>query len=55
VVPEEEIARRLHSRSIYSLCATGHSVGPHRGAACPQCGGRLLPRTDDNETADLEP
>jgi adenylate kinase len=54
VVPEEEIVRRLHSRSICRLCGTGASVGAHVGAACAKCGGRLVQRTDDNETVVLE-
>src|SRR5712675_2217474 len=54
VVPEEEIVRRLHSRSICRLCGTGASVGATVGAACAKCGGRLVQRTDDNEAVVLE-
>jgi adenylate kinase len=54
VVPEEEIVRRLHSRSICRICGTGASVGAHVGAACAKCGGRLVQRTDDNEAVVLE-
>src|SRR5258708_31546742 len=49
VVPEEELVRRLGTRSICRLCGTGASVGSTVGAACAKCGGRLGQRTDDNQ------
>jgi adenylate kinase len=54
VVPEDELVRRLGTRSICRLCGTGASVGSTVGAACAKCGGRLVQRTDDNQTVVLE-
>ena len=54
VVPENELVRRLGARSICRLCGTGAPVGSAVGSACAKCGGRLVPRTDDNHTVVLE-
>ena len=54
VVPEDELVRRLGTRSICRLCGTGASVGSTVGAACAKCGGRLVQRTDDNQAVVLE-
>jgi adenylate kinase len=54
VVPEEELVRRLGTRSICRLCGTGAEVGSSVGAACARCGGRLVQRTDDNQAVVLE-
>ena len=54
VVPEDELVRRLSTRSICRLCGTGASVGSTVGAACAKCGGRLVQRTDDNQAVVLE-
>jgi len=54
VVPEDELVRRLGTRSICRLCGTGASVGSTVGAACAKCGGRLVQRTDDNQMVVLE-
>jgi adenylate kinase len=54
VVPEDELVRRLGTRSICRLCGTGASVGTTVGAACAKCGGRLVQRTDDNQAVVLE-
>ena len=54
VVPEDELVRRLGSRSICRLCGTGAPVGSAVGAACVKCGGRLVQRTDDNQAVVLE-
>jgi adenylate kinase len=54
VVPEDELVRRLGTRSICRLCGTGAAVGSPVGAACLKCGGRLVPRTDDNQAVVLE-
>jgi adenylate kinase len=54
VVPEDELVRRLGTRSICRLCGTGASVGSTVGAACGKCGGRLVQRTDDNQAVVLE-
>ena len=54
VVPEDELVRRLGTRSICRLCGTGAAIGSTVGAACAKCGGRLVQRTDDNEAVVLE-
>jgi len=54
VVPENELVRRLGTRSICRLCGTGAPVGSAVGAACVKCGGRLVQRTDDNQAVVLE-
>jgi len=54
VVPEDELVRRLGTRSICRLCGTGAPVGSAVGAACVKCGGRLVQRTDDNQAVVLE-
>ena len=54
VVPEDELVRRLGTRSICRLCGTGAPVGSGVGAACTKCGGRLVQRTDDNQAVVLE-
>ena len=54
VVPEDELVRRLGSRSICRLCGTGAQVGSSVGAACAKCGGRLVQRTDDIQAVVLE-
>jgi adenylate kinase len=54
VVPEDELVRRLGARSICRLCGTGAPVGSPVGAACAKCGGRLVQRTDDNQSVVLE-
>jgi adenylate kinase len=54
VVPEDELVRRLGTRSICRLCGTGAPVGSGVGAACAKCGGRLVQRTDDNQAVVLE-
>jgi len=52
-VPEDELVRRLACRRICSNCGTG--ADPFGGAStCKQCGGRLVPRTDDNKDVVLE-
>jgi adenylate kinase len=54
VVPEAELVRRLGTRSICRLCGANAAVGSTVGAACLKCGGRLVQRTDDNQTVVLE-
>jgi len=54
VVPEDELVRRLGTRSICRLCGTGASVGSTVGAACAKCGGPLVQRADDNQAIVIE-
>src|SRR5258708_13658246 len=49
VVPEDELVRRLGTRSICRLCGTGASVGSTVGAACAKCGGPLVQRPGANQ------
>jgi adenylate kinase len=46
VVPEEELVRRLAARRICSKCGTNADSGD---SVCQQCGGTLVPRSDDDE------
>ena len=46
VVPEEELVRRLAARRICSECGTNADSGD---SVCRQCGGTLVPRSDDDE------
>ena len=46
VVPEEELVRRLAARRICSTCGTNADSGD---SVCRQCGGTLVPRSDDDE------
>ncbi len=46
VVPEEELVRRLAARRICSKCGTNADSGD---SVCLQCGGTLVPRSDDDE------
>lgn len=55
VVPEEEVVRRITSRRVCSRCGATYGAGEPKDASgqvidvCPQCGGRLVQRADDNE------
>ena len=46
VVPEEDLVRRLAARRICSECGTNADSGDSVGR---QCGGTLVPRSDDDE------
>jgi adenylate kinase len=46
VVPEEELVRRLAARRICSKCGTNADSSD---SVCQQCGGTLVPRSDDDE------
>lgn len=48
VVPESEVLRRLASRMVCSECGT-NAQDDVDYASCHDCGGRLLPRADDEE------
>jgi adenylate kinase len=54
VVPEDELVRRLGTRTICRLCGETGPVGCEVGGACAKCGGRLVQRTDDNKAVVLE-
>src|SRR5690242_4069859 len=49
-VPDDEIVRRMSSRTVCSTCQTPYSdLEP--GARCPNCGGTVVRRTDDEPAA----
>jgi len=51
-VPDEELVRRVRSRRICADCGTSVSAfsgDPAAAEVCRNCGGRLVPRSDDNE------
>ena len=49
VVPESEVLRRLASRMVCSECGA-NAQDDRDYSSCHDCGGRLLPRADDEET-----
>lgn len=49
-VPDEEIVRRMSSRTVCSTCQTPYSDRPP-GTICPNCGGTLARRSDDEPVA----
>jgi adenylate kinase len=49
-VPDEEIVRRMASRTVCSTCQTPYSDLPP-GAKCPNCGGVVVRRVDDEPEA----
>ena len=49
-VPDEEIVRRMGTRTVCSTCQTPYSDQPP-GAKCPNCGGVVMRRTDDEPEA----
>jgi adenylate kinase len=49
-VPDEEIVRRMGTRTVCSTCQTPYSdLAP--GGKCPNCGGVVMRRTDDEPEA----
>jgi adenylate kinase len=54
VVPEAELVRRLGTRMICDDCGTGAPIGSAVGAACANCGGKLVQRPDDNQAIVIE-
>ncbi|MGE3273493.1 MAG: adenylate kinase [Vicinamibacterales bacterium] len=51
-VPDEELVRRVRGRRICASCGTtvsAFNADPARMEKCQVCGGRLVPRSDDNE------
>ena len=54
VVPEAELVRRLSMRMVCETCGeTAHGAAA-QAADCQRCGGRLVQRSDDNDTVVLE-
>jgi adenylate kinase len=49
-VPDDEIVRRLSSRTICDRCQTPYT-GREPGTPCDKCGGRLVRRKDDEPDA----
>ncbi|HZI41676.1 MAG TPA: adenylate kinase [Gemmatimonadaceae bacterium] len=49
-VPDEEIVRRMGTRTVCSTCQTPYSDLPP-GGKCPNCGGVVMRRTDDEPEA----
>jgi adenylate kinase len=49
-VPDEEIVRRMSTRTVCSTCQTPYSNLPP-GATCPNCGGVVMRRSDDEPEA----
>lgn len=49
-VPDEEIVRRMGTRTVCSTCQTPYSDLPP-GAKCPNCGGVVVRRSDDEPDA----
>jgi adenylate kinase len=49
-VPDDEIVRRLSSRTICDRCQTPYT-GREPGTPCDKCGGRLVRRKDDEPEA----
>jgi len=54
VVPNEELARRLSSRRICSVCGMNAEPLQDPKAACQRCRGVFVSRTDDTEAVVLE-
>lgn len=51
-VPDEELVRRVRSRRVCANCGTNASAftgDPAQAEKCQKCGGKLVPRSDDNE------
>jgi adenylate kinase len=54
VVPETELVRRLSARMVCERCGeTAHGAAA-KAADCQRCGGRLVQRSDDNDSVVLE-
>jgi adenylate kinase len=49
-VPDEELVRRLSSRTVCESCQTPYT-GREPGSKCDKCGGRLVRRKDDEPEA----
>lgn len=52
-VPDQELVRRVRARRVCASCGTNVSAfsgDPAAAEKCEKCGGKLVPRSDDNET-----
>lgn len=49
-VDDDELVRRLSGRTVCENCQTPYK-GREPGSICPKCGGRLVRRPDDEQTA----
>jgi len=49
-LPNEEIVRRLSGRTVCEQCQTPYT-GREPGSVCPNCGGKLVRRKDDDPDA----
>ena len=55
VVPENELVRRLSMRMVCDNCGhTADAAAAKASAECRVCGGRLVQRSDDNDSVVLE-
>jgi adenylate kinase len=55
VVPESELVRRLSMRMVCDNCGhTADAAAAKASAECRVCGGRLVQRSDDNDSVVLE-
>jgi len=54
VLPEAELVRRLGTRLISEDCGANPPVAATAASSCIKCGGRLVPRTDDNQAVVIE-
>jgi len=52
-IPDEEVTRRVLARRVCSRCGNDQTVtsGPEDSEPCEVCGGRLVPRPDDQPAA----
>jgi adenylate kinase len=49
-IPDEELVRRLSSRTVCTQCQTPYT-GKEPGSRCPKCGGTIMRRKDDEPEA----
>ena len=55
VVPDADLVRRLSMRMVCESCgAIADAAAARASAKCRQCGGKLVQRSDDNDTVVLE-
>jgi adenylate kinase len=54
VVPEAELVRRLGTRLICEDCGANPPVAATAASRCIECGGKLVPRADDNQAVVIE-
>jgi adenylate kinase len=54
VVPETELVRRLSMRMVCEDCGATADAAAALTSGCQRCGGKLVQRSDDNDTVVLE-